>query len=59
MWLVIGGMGYLCDFLGITTAIAAHFAIDVVLLYALVSIPLTQEKITPGIEREESQEADS
>ena len=58
MCLVIGGMGYLCDFLGITTAIAAHFAIDVVLLYALVRIPLPQEKITPDIEPEDSQEAD-
>ena len=36
MCIVIAGMGYLSDYLGITTAIAAHFAIDVVLLYALI-----------------------
>jgi len=58
MCLVIGGMGYLCDYLGITTAIAAHFAIDVVLLYALVRTPLPQKKFTPGIEPEEIQDAD-
>jgi len=59
MCLVIGGMGYLCDFLGITCAIAAHFAIDVVLLYALARTPLPQVKITPTIKPEEIQEADS
>ncbi|MBL4578041.1 MAG: CPBP family intramembrane metalloprotease [Flavobacteriales bacterium] len=36
MCIVIAGMGYLSDYFGITTAIAAHFAIDVVLLYALI-----------------------
>lgn len=43
MCIVIAGMGYLSDYLGITTAIAAHFAIDVVLLYALIKTDI------PGI----------
>ena len=37
MCLIIAGIGYLNDYYGITTAIAAHFAIDVVLLLALVN----------------------
>ena len=36
MCFVIAGMGYLCAELGIVTAISAHFAIDVILLSALV-----------------------
>jgi len=40
MCLVIAGIGYLCDEMGITTAISAHFAIDVVLLYMLVNAPI-------------------
>jgi hypothetical protein len=56
MCLVIGGIGYLCDYLGITAAIAAHFAIDVVLLYALVKTPLSPQKTKPIVEMEDSQE---
>ena len=55
MCLVIGGIGYLCDYLGITAAIAAHFAIDVVLLYALVKTPLPPQKSNPVVEVEDSQ----
>jgi membrane protease YdiL (CAAX protease family) len=55
MCLVIGGIGYLCDYLGITAAIAAHFAIDVVLLYALVKTPLSPQKTKPIVEVEDSQ----
>ena len=43
MCLVIAGMGYLCDHLGIMSAIAAHFAVDVVLLYALVKTKIPEE----------------
>jgi len=57
MCLVIGGIGYLCDYLGITAAIAAHFAIDVVLLYALVKTPLSPQKTKPIVEVEDSQES--
>ena len=57
MCLVIGGIGYLCDYLGITAAIAAHFAIDVVLLYALVNTPLPPQKTNPKLEVEDSQES--
>ena len=56
MCLVIGGIGYLCDYLGITAAIAAHFAIDVVLLYALVKTPLPPQQTNPIVEVEDSQE---
>lgn len=50
MCFVIAGMGYLCDNYGITTAIAAHFAIDVVLLYALVKVEITPNEIeVPGL----------
>jgi len=35
MCLVIAGIGYMCDEVGIVSAIAAHFMIDVVLLIAL------------------------
>lgn len=45
MCLVIAGIGYLCDYLGITTAIAAHFAIDVVLLYALIKVKVDKLEV--------------
>lgn len=48
MCLVIAGIGYLCEDYGITTAIAAHFAIDVVLLYALVRVKLPARHIDPA-----------
>ena len=57
MCLVIGGMGYLCEFFGITTAIAAHFAIDVVLLMALVRVKLPQDQTSEGVESDEEAES--
>ncbi len=52
MCLVIAGIGYLSDYFGITTAIAAHFAIDVVLLMALVKVKIPSSEIneSPDLE---------
>jgi len=50
MCLVIAGIGYLCEYFGITTAIAAHFAIDVVLLYALAKTGVSEEKDDIGVD---------
>ena len=52
MCLVIVGIGYMCDKMGITSAIAAHFAIDVVLLYALAHIEPSADQIPSSLEKE-------
>jgi len=52
MCLVIAGIGYLCEHLGITTAIAAHFAIDVVLLIALAKTSIPPQEVDDSMELE-------
>lgn len=39
MCFFIAGMGYMCEHIGLISAIAAHFSIDVVLLKALIKSP--------------------
>jgi len=39
MCFVIAGLGYMCEYMGIVSAIAGHFMIDVVLLLALNKVP--------------------
>ena len=53
MCLVIAGIGYLCQEVGITTAIAAHFAIDVVLLIALAKTKIPPQELDNSMELEE------
>jgi len=58
MCLVIAGIGYLCQEVGITTAIAAHFAIDVVLLLALAKTEIPPQERDKSMELEELEEED-
>jgi len=56
MCLVIAGIGYLCQEMGLTTAIAAHFAIDVVLLIALARTDIPPQELHDSLELEEFEE---
>lgn len=55
MTLVIAGMGYGYEYMGLWFSIFAHFAVDVILLYKLTSLGKKEEKRQKALREKEEQ----